>query len=176
MSIKRRRRPLLESLVRAGMLFSAVVMLSSGLVFGQTEVVEFSDESLRPRYLQLIEELRCPKCQNQNLADSNSAISVDLRLQIQSLLEQQNSNAEIKSYLTERYSDFILYRPLVDRRTLFLWAAPIFFILSAAMAMVLLLRRQRRMSDYPSNDSQIVISDSDKQRLAQLLNTRNDLR
>ncbi len=173
---KRRRRPLLESFVRAGMLFSAVVMLSSGLVFGQTEVVEFSDESLRPRYLQLIEELRCPKCQNQNLADSNSAISIDLRLQIQSLLEQQNSNAEIKSYLTERYSDFILYRPLVDRRTLFLWVAPIFFMLSAAAAMVLVLRRQHRISDHPSDDSQIVISDSDKQRLAQLLNTRNDLR
>jgi cytochrome c-type biogenesis protein CcmH len=65
------------------MLFSAMVVLWSGLAFGQTEVVEFSDESLRPRYQQLIEELRCPKCQNQNLADSNSAIAVDLRLQIQ---------------------------------------------------------------------------------------------
>ena len=176
MSIKRRRRSSVESLVRAGMLFPAMVVLWSGLAFGQTEVVEFSDESLRPRYQQLIEELRCPKCQNQNLADSNSAIAVDLRLQIQSLLEQQNSNAEIKSYLAERYSDFILYRPLLDRRTLFLWAAPIFFVLSAAMAMVLLLRRQRRISDDPGNDPQIVISDSDKQRLAQLLNTRNDRR
>ena len=162
--------------MRAGILLSAMVMLWSGLAFGQTEVVEFSDESLRPRYQKLIEELRCPKCQNQNLADSNSAISVDLRLQIQSLLEQQNSNAEIKSYLAERYSDFILYRPPVDRRTLFLWAAPIFFMLSAATAMVLLLRRQRRISDAPCNDPQIVISDSDEQRLAQLLNTRNDHR
>ena len=166
----------MESLVSAGMLLSAMVVLWSGPAVGQTEVVEFSDESLRPRYQQLIEELRCPKCQNQNLADSNSAISVDLRLQIQSLLEQQNSNAEIKSYLTERYSDFILYRPLVDRRTLFLWVAPIFFVLSAATAMVILLRRQCRISDDLGNDSQIVIGDRDKQRLAQLLNTRNDTR
>ena len=68
----------------------------SSLVVGSTEVVEFSDESLRPRFQQLVEELRCPKCQNQNLADSNSPISQDLRREIQRMLEQQMTDQQIK--------------------------------------------------------------------------------
>ncbi len=139
-------------------------------------MVEFSDDSMRPRYQKLIEELRCPKCQNQNLADSNSAISVDLRLQIQRLLEQQNSDEEIKHYLAERYSDFILYRPLVDQRTWFLWAAPFLFVLSAVIAVILLQRR--RQSDIGEYDSgrRVAMSAGDRERLDQLLNTPSEPR
>jgi len=73
-----------------------------------TEVVEFSDPKLRDRYYQLVEELRCPKCQNQNLADSNAPISTDMKAQIQLMLENQHSNDQIKHYLVSRYSEFIL--------------------------------------------------------------------
>ena len=78
------------------LLFSADLMASA-------EVVEFSDESLRARYQQLIQELRCPKCQNQSLADSNSPISQDLRAQVQQLLEEGMTDKEIKEYLKARY-------------------------------------------------------------------------
>ena len=68
----------------------------SALVFAGAEVVEFSDESLRSRYQNLVQELRCPKCQNQNLADSNSPISKDLRREIQRMLEEKMTDREIK--------------------------------------------------------------------------------
>ena len=85
----------------------------SGFVFATSELVEFSDPSYRARYQQLITELRCPKCQNQNLADSNSPISLDLRNEVQRLLEDGLSNQEIETYLTNRYSAFILYLSLI---------------------------------------------------------------
>ena len=88
-----------------------ILLLQTQLLLANAEVVAFSDESLRPRYQQLIEELRCPKCQNQNLADSNSPISNDLRAQVQRLLEEDLSYQQIKDYLVARYSEFILYRP-----------------------------------------------------------------
>ena len=108
-----------------------LLLLISCELFASADVVEFSDEELRPRYQQLIAELRCPKCQNQNLADSNSPISVDLRRQVQRLLEEDMSNQQIKAYLTSRYSDFILYRPQVKQNTWFLWIAPIALLLLA---------------------------------------------
>ena len=90
-------------------------MLLSSQLLASSEIVEFSDESLRGRYQQLIQELRCPKCQNQNLADSNAPISQDLRAQVQGLLEEGMSDRQIKDYLKARYSDFILYRPEVNK-------------------------------------------------------------
>lgn len=94
-----------------------------------TDVVIFSDPSLRERYYQLVAELRCPKCQNQNLADSNAPISKDMKAQIYSMLEAQNTDDEIKGYLVSRYSEFILYRPEVNPGTWFLWFAPLCFVL-----------------------------------------------
>ena len=128
-----------------------LVLLVSCELFASADVVEFSDEQLRPRYQQLIAELRCPKCQNQNLADSNSPISVDLRRQVQRLLEEGMSNKQIKTYLTSRYSDFILYRPQVKENTWFLWLAPIALLL---LGLIILYRiSQRQKSTDPSNKS-----------------------
>ena len=103
--------------VLAPMTLCLLILSFSPLTFAVAEIVEFSDESLRPRYQQLVEELRCPKCQNQNLADSNSPISQDLRREIQRLLEQQMTDQQIKDYLKTRYSEFILYRPEVNKNT-----------------------------------------------------------
>ena len=109
-------------------------MLLPGVLMASSAMVEFSDESLRVRYQQLIQELRCPKCQNQNLADSNAPISLDLRAQVQELLEQGMSDRQIKDYLSARYSDFILYRPEVNKTTWLLWGAPVLFMLLGAGA------------------------------------------
>jgi cytochrome c-type biogenesis protein CcmH len=68
--------------------FAVLSLLLANMAVASSAVVEFSDESLRIRYQQLVQELRCPKCQNQNLADSNSPISEDLRAQVHRLLEQ----------------------------------------------------------------------------------------
>ena len=117
-------------------------LLPAILVSAQSDLVELSDERLRPRYEQLTQEIRCPKCQNQNLAESNSPISVDLKLQIRRLLEEQKSNQQIKDYLTERYSEFILYRPAVNSRTWLLWAAPVIFMSIALLALWVVQRKK----------------------------------
>ena len=93
------------------------------------QLITFSDDAYLKRYQNLLEELRCPKCQNQNLADSNAPISNDLKEEIQRLLEQGLDDHDIKRALTERYSDFILYDPKFNKNTYFLWLAPFIVLL-----------------------------------------------
>jgi cytochrome c-type biogenesis protein CcmH len=135
----------------------------SSLVVASTEVVEFSDESLRPRFQQLVEELRCPKCQNQNLADSNSPISQDLRREIQRMLEQQMTDQQIKDYLKSRYSEFILYRPEVNKSTWLLWGSPAVILL---LGLLIAIRHNRQKPLATESNS---ASAADQQRLAALL-------
>jgi len=149
--------------------FAFLLLVCSDLV-ASVDIVKFSDESLRPRYQQLIEELRCPKCQNQNLADSNSPISTDLRRQVQSLLEEGMTDSEIKSYLSSRYSDFILYQPQVKQSPWFLWIAPIALLLLGLGILYGIYRRQKdsvAVEEHASREDQL--------RLRELLkNTEGD--
>ena len=98
-------------------------------VLNAEQLLTFSDDAYLKRYQNLLEELRCPKCQNQNLADSNAPISNDLKEEIQRLLEQGLDDDDIKRALTERYSDFILYDPKFNKNTYFLWLAPFIVLL-----------------------------------------------
>ena len=108
------------------MLFLISLLIS---VLNAEQLITFSDDAYLKRYQNLLEELRCPKCQNQNLADSNAPISNDLKEEIQRLLEQGLDDDDIKRALTERYSDFILYDPKFNKNTYFLWLAPFIVLL-----------------------------------------------
>ncbi|MDG1693674.1 MAG: cytochrome c-type biogenesis protein CcmH [Porticoccaceae bacterium] len=105
----------------------------SSIVWASSDIVQFSDPLLRDRYYQLVQELRCPKCQNQNLADSNAPISKDMKAQIHSMLEAQKTDDQIKQHLVSRYSEFVLYRPEVNANTWFLWFAPLCIVLFGAV-------------------------------------------
>jgi cytochrome c-type biogenesis protein CcmH len=144
-------------------LMALFTLFLSSLVVASTEVVEFSDESLRPRFQQLVEELRCPKCQNQNLADSNSPISQDLRREIQRMLEQQMTDQQIKDYLKSRYSEFILYRPEVNKSTWLLWGSPAVILL---LGLLIAMRHNRQKPLATASNS---VSAADQQRLVALL-------
>ena len=98
-------------------------------VLNAEQLITFSDDAYLKRYQNLLEELRCPKCQNQNLADSNAPISNDLKEEIQRLLEQGLDDDDIRRALTARYSDFILYDPKFNKNTYFLWLAPFIVLL-----------------------------------------------
>ena len=154
-----------------GLGFAVLSLLLANMAVASTAVVEFSDESLRIRYQQLVQELRCPKCQNQNLADSNSPISEDLRAQVHRLLEEGMSDREIKNYLKSRYSEFILYRPEVNQNTWLLWAAPVVFLLFGLWVLYRLYFN-RSSSDMPveQNDQ---LSSVDQQRLDRLLRNKD---
>lgn len=145
-------------------------LVQSNLVLANAEVVEFSDESLRPRYQQLVEELRCPKCQNQNLADSNSPISKDLRVQVQQLLEEGLTDQQIKDYLKARYSEFILYRPEVNQATWLLWAAPVLFLIMGLLIIYRLYFRFKADSSSGTSSGSSDSSDSSTIEAASALN------
>ena len=110
------------------------------------DMTAFPSEELRQRYHTLTEELRCPKCQNQNLADSNSMIAEDLRAEVHRLLLDGKTDQQIKQHLVARYGDFVLYKPPVKSSTWVLWLLPIALLLVAVGVILLLVRGQRKHS------------------------------
>lgn len=130
------------------------------------DTYEFASEAERERYRDLVEELRCPKCQNQNIADSDAPIAMDLRAQIFRMLEEGQSNQQIIDYLVSRYGDFVLYKPPVTARTLLLWYGPAGLLVGGFVLLgVIVLRRRGKQSVASSG-----LSVDEQQRLAALLN------
>ena len=117
------------------------------------ETYEFSTPELEVRYKALSQELRCPKCQNQNIADSNAPISRDLRAIVHEQLEAGASDEEIILYLVDRYGEFVRYRPGVDNNTFWLWSAPLILLLMALTVVWLQIRGDRKASTVESNEA-----------------------
>jgi cytochrome c-type biogenesis protein CcmH len=112
---------------------------------GQASPVDtylFQDEVTKVRFQALNKELRCPKCQNQNLADSNSPIAADLRKEVYELLQQGKADSEIVTFMVDRYGEFVLYRPRVSQLTYVLWFGPIILILVGIFIVIMIVRRQ----------------------------------
>ncbi|MEM9533620.1 MAG: cytochrome c-type biogenesis protein [Pseudomonadota bacterium] len=105
---------------------------------------DFADAEEEARYWTLIEEIRCLVCQNQNLADSPAGLAKDLRDQVLELMRSGRSDAEIKTYLTDRYGDYVLYNPPMKPATWGLWFGPLVLVAIGAAGMVLHLRRRQR--------------------------------
>lgn len=124
--------------------------LGSAFVYGIGEIYDFSSAELLERYEDLTQELRCPKCQNQNLADSDSPISADLRREIYLKLEEGQSDQQIKDFLVARYGTFVLYNPPVSGITLWVWLIPIFFGLGGSILVwrVVLQASRRPVPDF----------------------------
>lgn len=97
----------------------------------------------RARYHRLSEELRCLVCQNQTLADSNADLAADLRRQVETMILAGRSDDEIKHFMVERYGDFVLYRPPMQRNTWLLWLGPFVLLAVGALAWWRIQRRGR---------------------------------
>ena len=97
------------------------------------------------RFNQLTLELRCLVCQNQNLADSDAPLAQDLRKEIYDMLQAGKNDEEIKSFMVERYGDFVLYRPPVQGNTLALWVMPGVILLIGAIGVFVVIRRRNRL-------------------------------
>jgi cytochrome c-type biogenesis protein CcmH len=105
------------------------------------------DPVLVARYQALTEELRCLVCQNQNIAESNAGLAVDLREQVREQLLAGRTDDEILEFLTVRYGDFVRYRPAVNERTWLLWAGPLVFLGFGLLMLVPVLKRRAAMLD-----------------------------
>jgi cytochrome c-type biogenesis protein CcmH len=139
-----------------------ILLLISSVAYAAIEEREFSNAVEEQRYQSLIEELRCPKCQNQNLADSDAEIAGDLRDEIYRQLRDGRSDTEIVNYLVSRYGEFVNYRPPLDNNTLLLWSAP------GILVFIGLLIWLRRFA-VKKSPSSVVLSEIDQQRLNDLL-------
>ena len=105
------------------------------------------DPALEKRVMAIATELRCLVCQNQTIADSHADLAVDLRQQIREMLKKGSTDQQVLSYMTDRYGDFVLYRPPVKATTWFLWFGPGVLLVAGVAGLVLILRRRARMSD-----------------------------
>lgn len=140
-------------------------LLFSSVAFSSIDALNFSSPQQESDYHQLTESLRCPQCQNNNIADSNATIAVDMRGKVFELLQEGKSKNDVVDYMVARYGNFVTYDPPMTASTLVLWIAPLLLVL---LGVVFLLRRKPQAQS--AVKSQDVLTDEDNARLAELLN------
>ena len=140
-----------------------MLLAASSFVVAQTT----SDPALDARVRALSAELRCLVCQNQTVADSESPVARDMRDQVRMQLAAGKSEAEVKSYMSDRFGDFVLYNPPFKATTVVLWAGPFAVLLFAGF---LLIRRLQKSS---VAHAPAVLSDEDRDRARAMLNTQD---
>ncbi len=122
------------------------LILMFGIFFAQTsnglEPTDYQSNAEEQRFKSLANELRCVMCQNQSIADSNAPIAHDLRVEVLSLMREGKTDAEIKDYLVERYSEFVLYQPPVNKKNALLWAGPFFLVLIGLFVVFSIIRKK----------------------------------
>ena len=133
-----------------------IVLLGAWLLLPQLSPAVQSEFDLDPeqedRFRELTKELRCPKCQNQSIFDSNAGVAGDLRREIIRQIREGKSNEEIVEYMVARYGDFVRYRPAFDARTALLWIGPFILMAVGAGVLVWQIRKRRRLADTASLD------------------------
>lgn len=136
-------------------LFLAFAMSTS--ILAQSAPVQeplvFENQQQEERFNQLTLELRCLVCQNQNLADSDAQLAHDLRSEVHEMLLAGNSNDEIKQFMVERYGDFVLYRPPVQKNTYLLWLGPILLLLGGALILRSNIKKRSALLGSDQSDS-----------------------
>jgi len=109
------------------MLLYAALIVSAGVAVA-IDPLPFANPAEELRFQQLVRELRCLVCQNQNLADSDAELAKDLRAEVFELMRSGKDDAQIKQFLTDRYGDFVLYKPPVKPGTWLLWFGPLLML------------------------------------------------
>lgn len=119
----------------------------------------FEDPVMQARYERLSRELRCLVCRSETIADSNAELAHDLRRQLRELMAAGKTDEDIIQYMTDRYGDYVLYKPRFAGKTLLLWLAPALFVaVGIAAAAVVIVRKSRLPSDTDPNDPGLGVS------------------
>ncbi len=146
-----------------GLFIVLTLLFSLSTLNAAVEIKQFKNAEQEQRYKNIIDELRCLVCQNQNLADSNAGLAVDLRNKVYKMILAGDDDEAIYDYMVTRYGDFVLYRPPFKATTFLLWVGP-FIILALGLFVLIRFIRQRK---------KVVVTElnsGDKEKLKQLLN------
>ncbi|WP_424404668.1 cytochrome c-type biogenesis protein [Pasteurella sp. PK-2025] len=125
-------------------LTALLTLLFSISSFAAIDALNFSSPQQESDYHALTQELRCPQCQNNNIADSNATIAVDMRQKVFELLQEGHSKEEVVKYMVERYGHFVTYNPPVTPLTLALWLVPVLLV---AGGLFLVFRRKAKAKE-----------------------------
>lgn len=122
------------------------LLISFAAVADNIDTYKFNSVEQEQQYRHLTESLRCPKCQNNSIADSNAMIASDMRLKVYELLQKGQTPDQVKQYMVARYGNFVTYEPPVMPSTIILWAGPALFVIIGALV-IILRSRKRSLND-----------------------------
>ncbi|NQZ50094.1 MAG: cytochrome c-type biogenesis protein CcmH [Moritella sp.] len=147
-------------------LFVLMTLMLSFSVAAAIDVYDFETEEQEALFRTLTAELRCPKCQNNNLADSNASIAKDMRQKTYNMVLEGQNEDQIVTYWIDRFGNFVLYKPPVTLGTAILWVGPGLFVLFGGLIIV---RNSRRKGSVETDDSDDELTGAEKDRLAKIL-------
>ncbi|UKE84222.1 cytochrome c-type biogenesis protein [Pectobacterium colocasium] len=136
-------------------------LLLSFSVLASSEVLHFDNDTQEQQFRELTMQLRCPKCQNNSIADSNSMIASDMRQKVYELMQQGQTKEQVVDYMVDRYGYFVTYEPPITPFTILLWLLPALFLVAGAW---MIIRRAHRI-----RSTKEPMSEQDKKRLQTLL-------
>lgn len=151
-------------LKRFVLMIITMAVLFAASAWAAVDVYEFSSEDQRQRYQKFIEELRCPKCKNNNLAGTNSQIAIDLRRELHRMVVEGQTDEEILEFMVSRYGDFVLYRPRLQRSTFALWLGPLLFVGIGGLVVAIVVWRRRHVAQVDGE-----LSETERQELDKML-------
>ena len=143
----------------------------TGMAHAAIDTYEFASDAERERFRELTKELRCPKCQNQDIADSNAPIATDLRREIFRMLGEGKDNQQILDFMVARYGDFVLYKPALTGKTAVLWFGPLALLVGGMVVIGVIVGRRRRTEQTEGSDT---LSVEERKRLDTLLDKTKD--
>ena len=143
----------------------------TGIAHAAIDTYEFANDAERERFRELTKELRCPKCQNQDIADSNAPIATDLRREIFRMLGEGKDNQQILDFMVARYGDFVLYKPALTSKTAVLWFGPLALLVGGMVVIGVIVGRRRRTEQTEGSDT---LSVEERKRLDTLLDKTKD--
>lgn len=136
------------------LLSGVMALLLSGSALGAIDTWQFKNEAQEQAFREVTSQLRCPKCQNNSIADSNAMIAADMRLKVYELQQQGQSKEQIVAYMVARYGNFVSYSPPVTPSTLVLWAGPALFALLGGAVIILRSRQRKTRSELDEDEQQ----------------------
>ncbi|WP_414709123.1 cytochrome c-type biogenesis protein [Psychrobacter sp.] len=160
----------------ASFIIACLFSVLSISAYAAIDVYDFDSVQQEAQYRGLIEELRCPKCQNQNLAGSDAPIAQDLKQKTYDMIKEGRSDSEIRAYMQERYGDFITYKPPVRPSTWILWFFPPLLLIALIVGWFWQSKRSQRIASGQSGilvDSAAALSAAEKAELDRLLSRAN---